>query len=71
MKFVVQIETDEQLVYSLTIENPLNGWEGFLIEADFLGPQGTVLQLTTETQIIPNTYPSDDCHQATCAGSLV
>jgi len=49
----------------------LNGWEGFLIEADFLGPQGTVLQLTTETQIIPNTYPSDDCHQATCAGSLV
>ncbi len=55
----------------MTIENPVSGWEGFLIQVDFPGPDGTVLELTTETQIIPDTYPTSDCHAEQCAGSLV
>jgi hypothetical protein len=55
----------------LTIENPINGWEGFFIQVDFPGPDGTVLELTTETQIIPDTYPTDDCHDEGCWGKLV
>ncbi|CAF1607226.1 unnamed protein product [Adineta ricciae] len=28
-------------------------------------------KLTTETLIIPDTYPTDDCHGEQCLGSLV
>jgi len=49
----------------------MNGWEGFFIQVDFPGPDSTLLQLTTETQIIPDTYPTDDCHGDGCAGKLV
>ncbi len=55
----------------MTIENPNSGWEGFFIEVGFPGPDGTALQLTTETQIIPDTYPTNDCHGESCKGSLV
>ena len=58
-------------MYSLEIEHPLDGWEGFFIQVNFPGPLGSVLELTTETQIIPDTYPTADCHDDGCAGSLV
>jgi hypothetical protein len=49
----------------------MSGWEGFFIQATFPGPDGTELELTTETQIIPDTYPVDDCSGASCIGTLV
>ena len=49
----------------------MSGWEGFFIQANFPGPDGTVLELTTETQIIPDTYPISDCYAANCTGTLV
>ena len=49
----------------------MNGWEAFFIQADFPGPDGTALELTTETQIIPDTYPTGDCSGAGCRGTLV
>lgn len=55
----------------MTIENPKDGWEGFFIQVVFLGPDDTVLELTTETQIIPDTYPTTDCHEEGCWGKLV
>jgi hypothetical protein len=55
----------------LTIENPLNGWEGFFIQINFPGPDGTILELTTETQIIPDTYPTGECYNEGCFGSIV
>ncbi len=67
----IQVETNTTIFYSLTIENPVNGWEGFLIQVNFPGPDGTALELTTETLIIPDTYPTSDCHDQQCSGSLV
>ena len=59
------------MVYSLTIANPTSGWEAFFIQANFPGPDGTVLELTTETVIIPDTYPTGDCYRIGCVGTLV
>ncbi|CAF1210020.1 unnamed protein product [Adineta steineri] len=68
---VTEVETATTLVYSLTIENPASGWEGFFVQVNFPGPDGTILELTTETQIIPDTYPTADCHNEECFGNLV
>lgn len=55
----------------MTIANPLSGWEAFFIQANFPGPDDTYLELTTETQIIPDTYPTSDCYGTQCIGTLV
>ncbi|CAF1644495.1 unnamed protein product [Adineta ricciae] len=68
---VTEAQTTTTVVYSLTVANPLSGWEGFYIQVNFPGPDGTVLELTTETQIIPDTYPTGDCTGASCFGTLV
>jgi hypothetical protein len=49
----------------------MSGWEGFYVQVNFPGPDGTVLELTTETQIIPDTYPVNDCYADSCYGTLV
>ncbi len=49
----------------------MSGWEGFYIQVNFPGPDGTVLELTTETQIVPDTYPTNDCADDSCYGTLV
>ncbi len=66
-----QVQTATTIVYSLTIESPLSGWEGFFVQVNFPGPDGTVLELTTETQVIPDTYPTADCHNEGCFGTIV
>ena len=58
-------------MYSVAIPIPMSGWEGFFIQASFQGPDGTALELTTETQIIPDTYPVADCVAEGCFGTLV
>ncbi|CAF3956686.1 unnamed protein product, partial [Rotaria sordida] len=68
---VTEAQTDTTIIYSLTIERPLDGWEGFFIQVNFPGPDGSVLELTSETQVIPDTYPTGDCHNEGCAGTLV
>jgi len=68
---VTESQTATNIVYSLTIANPQSGWEGFYIQVNFPGPDGTVLELTTETQIIPDSYPTNDCYGASCYGTLV
>ncbi|CAF3739734.1 unnamed protein product [Rotaria magnacalcarata] len=68
---VTEAQTNTTIVCSLAIEYPQEGWEGFFIQVNFPGPNGSVLELTTETQIVPDTYPTDDCHNESCAGTLV
>ncbi len=58
-------------MYSITLENPPSGWEAFFIQATFPGADGTALELTTNTQIIPDTYPIADCSGDGCIGTLV
>ncbi|CAF1001048.1 unnamed protein product [Adineta steineri] len=68
---VIEAQTPTTIVYSVTIANPMSGWEAFFIQANFPGPDGTALELTTNTQIIPDTYPTGDCSGASCRGTLV
>lgn len=68
---VIEQQTETTVVYSVTLANPPSGWQGFYIQVDFPGSDDTVLELTTETQIIPDTYPTSDCHGDTCFGTLV
>ncbi|CAF4210002.1 unnamed protein product [Rotaria sp. Silwood2] len=68
---VTEAQTATSIVYSLTIANPMSGWEGFFIQVNFPGPDGSALELTTETQIIPDSYPTSDCYGDSCFGTLV
>jgi hypothetical protein len=70
--FLLQIQNNYLSTYSLTIPNPPNGtWTGAFIQATFPGPNGTELILTTQTLIVPNTYPSPECYGEGCYGTLV
>ncbi|CAF4774177.1 unnamed protein product [Rotaria sp. Silwood1] len=58
--------------YTLTVPIPTDGhWIAALIQATFPGREGTTLTLTTETIILPNTYPLKECHDQECYGELV
>jgi hypothetical protein len=46
-------------------------WDGFFMQMTFPGPQGTALNLTTETLTIPNTFAADPCTGKGCFGTLV
>jgi hypothetical protein len=41
------------------------------MQVTFPGPENTTLTLTTETLIIPNTYPVEPCENEECYGTLV
>jgi hypothetical protein len=59
-------------LYSLTLPIPSDGyWIGAFVQATFPGPDGTKLILTTETLILPNTYPVKECTDQECYGKLV
>ena len=46
-------------------------WIAALIQVTFPGREGTALTLTTETLILPNTYPAEECDDQDCYGQLV
>jgi hypothetical protein len=41
------------------------------MQATFPGPQSTSLNLTTETLIIPDSFPAELCKGEQCYGTLV
>jgi hypothetical protein len=56
----------------LTLPIPTNGyWDAAFIEVTFPGREGSTLALTTETLIVPNTYPFSECVGEGCYGTLV
>ncbi|CAF4941810.1 unnamed protein product [Rotaria sp. Silwood1] len=60
------------IIYTYTAPMPPDGyWYGILMQATFPGPHGTALNLTTETLIIPNTFPVGPCSEEQCYGNLV
>ena len=64
-------ETDQTITYQIAFKNPPYGWLGFFIAFSFPGLQDTVLQVTTETNVIPEYYPFADCSGENCFGTLV
>lgn len=65
-------KTIRSIIYTYTMEMPPeNFWDAAFIQVTFHGPDNTFLNLTTETLIIPNTYPAGPCQGETCYGTLV
>ncbi len=50
---------------------PDGHWDGIFMQLTFPGPQNISLNLTTETLIIPNTYPVGPCTGDQCYGTSV
>lgn len=58
--------------YQIQFDNPEVGWLAFFIQMTFRGvDDGSVLEITTESNIIPDTFPFPDCHGDSCRGTLV
>jgi hypothetical protein len=55
----------------LKLFNLVSGWFAFFIQLHFPGVEDTFLDVTTETNIIPETYPFPDCSGESCYGTLV
>ncbi|CAF3942961.1 unnamed protein product [Rotaria sordida] len=65
-------QTGSTISYSLIVSIPTDGyWIAALLQASFSGREGTTLTLTTETLILPNTYPVKECYDQECYGRLV
>ncbi|XP_071108310.1 autocrine proliferation repressor protein A-like [Haliotis cracherodii] len=57
--------------YVAEFENPDEGWRAFFIQLTFRGVKDSVLEFTTESQIIPDVFPFPDCSGESCTGTLV
>jgi len=58
--------------YRATFDNPAEGYLCFFIKMTFPGPEDNrVYYLTTEANIIPDTWPYEACEGLGCQGSLV
>lgn len=62
----------QSIIYTYVAPMPPQGhWDGIIMQVTFPGPQNTALNLTTETLIIPNTFPAGPCLEEQCYGTLV
>ena len=66
-------KTSKSVIYTVAFQNPLpsEGWLGFEIQVSFPGLNDTVLQISTQVNIIPETFPFPDCYRESCKGTLV
>lgn len=67
-QYVPQTATN---TWEVEFKNPEVGWTAFFIQVTFPGLEGSVLEFTTQTLIIPDTDPFPDCHGEECRGTLV
>ncbi|CAF1026861.1 unnamed protein product [Adineta ricciae] len=70
----VQLESQSatSAIYTIVVPIPSDGyWTATYIQASFPGPDSTTLILTTESLILPNTYPIPECKDQGCYGTLV
>jgi len=57
--------------YQAAFDNPTTGYLSFFIKMTFAGPEGRTYYFTTEANIIPNTWPYEDCVGLGCTGGLI
>jgi hypothetical protein len=63
--------TKTAIIYTVEFQKPLSGWFGFFINLAFSGLDNSVLEISSEVNIIPETFPYPDCFGKSCHGSLV
>jgi hypothetical protein len=68
---IAKNETTDRIVYKAAFLKPISGWLGFYFQFSFAGLESSVLEVSTEANIIPETYPFDDCTLDSCFGKLV
>ncbi|CAF4485801.1 unnamed protein product [Rotaria sp. Silwood2] len=69
---MTKTQNSTSITYSYTAPVPPSGyWDGMFIQITFPGHENTTLDLTTETLILPNTFPADTCTGDACYGILV
>lgn len=64
-------EDSTRITYEAAFLIPTTHWLGFFIQFSFPGFDNTVLQITTESNFVPDYYPFADCTGADCLGKLV
>lgn len=64
-------ETSSTIIYRAAFLKPLAGWLGFFFQLSFPSVEHSVNVVTTETNIIPESYPFPDCTLDSCYGTLV
>ena len=70
-KIINTVQTKTSLIYTVAYQKPLTGWQGFFIHLSFPGPDNSVLEISSEVNIIPETFPFADCYREECYGKLV
>ncbi|KAL5018445.1 hypothetical protein ScPMuIL_004167, partial [Solemya velum] len=69
--FKTSAESKGNNTFVAQFSKPTEGWLAFFIQVTFQGVGDAILEFTTETMIIPDTFPFPDCHGSNCTGSLV
>lgn len=60
------------LRYTKEFSAPSNGtWLAFFLRVEYLQPDGERLVVSSETNIVPDTYPVEECFGEDCLGILV
>ncbi|XP_009858081.4 autocrine proliferation repressor protein A-like [Ciona intestinalis] len=57
--------------FSAAYSAPAKGWLAFFIELSYPVPGGSVMVVTTETNMVPHDLPFPDCSGEECMGTLV
>ncbi|RMZ97242.1 autocrine proliferation repressor A-like [Brachionus plicatilis] len=70
-KNILTNETKSEIFYEIAFKKPYSGWLGFFLQFNFKGLDYSVNVVTTETNIVPETFPFDDCSRESCLGKLV
>jgi PhoPQ-activated pathogenicity-related protein len=72
-KYITSQETSTSINYQSSFIRPLPNtfWFAFFVQFSFPGPDNSILVVTTETNIIPETWAFPDCYRESCYGSLV
>ena len=65
------VVASDHITYEVAYALPKKGWFGFYFQFNFPASDGGDLILTSETNIIPDTFPFEDCYQQGCQGTLV
>ncbi|RNA06152.1 autocrine proliferation repressor A-like [Brachionus plicatilis] len=70
-KIVIVDENENSISYEIVFQKPAEGWFGFFLEFSFKSLNNSVNIVTTETNVIPEFFPIEDCFSNECFGNLV
>lgn len=66
----IGVGNPEENTYQAIVDIPKTGWRCFFIEMMFEAPKNQHIVFTTEVNIVPDTFPSEDCVDWECKGTL-